>query len=151
MVVHYLNYNGDRWRVETTGISHDSTGVRSAGADFIHEATGRHLVGRLNPADVERPTDVRLTEALEATLAALRAKVPAVFRRTVGEQTRFVILHSMYTVVEHKPEVAGRVGYSFSTSQRILDEVTTRSELTKFFGLSATQVDALLRDAPQHR
>jgi hypothetical protein len=148
-VVHYVNYENERWRVETTGGSRDVGGMKSAGALFVHEETGRRVPGQLNPVDVERPTDARLIEALTAALGDLRSTVPTVLSHKVGDQTGFEIVHSMYTLVGQESTLVEKFGYSFSTSQVILDEPTTRRDLSKFFGLSAVQIDELLRDAPR--
>jgi hypothetical protein len=63
-MVHQFTHGGDRWRAESTGTSHEADGIQSAGVWFIHEASQRRILARLNPVDVAKPTDARLSEAL---------------------------------------------------------------------------------------
>jgi hypothetical protein len=146
-MVHQLTYQGEPWRVETVGGSHDGAGIRSVGVLFVHEPTGHQLLGSLNPADVGRPTDARLTEALASAIGALRANAPRVYRHDVGSKIGFMIIHSMYRQSSRDPELAHRPGYVSSHSYEILDEPTTRRALSKFFGWSDADIDARLRDA----
>ncbi len=103
-MVHQLELEGDRWRAESTGGSYEADGIRSAGAVFIHEATGRHLSGRLNPVDVTKPTDNRMREALAARLAEIRKKPPFVRATTATNGAEgFTINQEMYVWFERDP------------------------------------------------
>lgn len=146
-MVHAFTHAGDRWRAETTGGSYTADGRTSLGVDFVHEPTDRRIPGRLNPVDAKQPTDARLTEALEAALATLRAKVPHVsFEKADNGAEGFAILHQMYTGFTRDPANT-TPGYFGTDFQVIIDEATARRDLALFFGLSAAAIDDLIAKA----
>jgi hypothetical protein len=147
-MMHRLEHEGERWRAESTGTSHDTGGIRSAGAWFTHEATGRRPIGSLNPSDMDRPTDARLAEALQVKLSELRRKVPRVFSHRMKDgREGFEITHEMYTWMEVDPTKSARPGYIGSQKHALVDEATLRHDLRLFFAVPDDQINDVVERA----
>jgi hypothetical protein len=137
----------DCWRAESTGTSHEADGMKSAGVLLIHEPSQRRILGRLNPADVAKPTDARLSEALAANLADLGRKLPAIFVHELDDgREGFEILNETYVSFVVDPNNT-KPGYTFTDRHALIDESTTRHDLSKFFGATERQIDALIERA----
>jgi hypothetical protein len=131
MLHQFTDHTGRHWRAETTGVSHEGDGVSSVGVWFVDEATDTRFVGSLNPADVERPTEPRLLDALQATLRdALDDDKPAVMKMQ-NEPEMFHINHERYVRFVRDPAHEGRAGYMASERLITMDEVALRDELQR--------------------
>lgn len=155
-MVHQFECEGDRWRAararaESTGGSYEADGIRSAGAVFVHEATGRRLSGRLNPVDVEKPTDNRMREALAARLAESRKKPPFVTATTATNGAKgFTINQEIYVWFERDPTET-RPGYVGREVLAVVDEQTVRHDLEKVFAVSSAEIERIIDKAKRNR
>jgi hypothetical protein len=131
MMHHFVDDHGRRWRVETSGLQRDVMGLKTVGVWFIDEVSDWRVYGGLNPADVERPTDQRLRDALLETLRDQIADKPVLIKLQGQPVEMFHINDARYVRLVRDPSKAQRHGYIGTESLTTFDEVALRDELRR--------------------